>query len=276
VRVATMNLWGRRGAWAERRLVLIDGLRKVRPDIISLQEAIKTVEYDQAADLLGPDFDIVYQRSPEPDGQSAAIATRFPVKNIRELDQRVTARVDSAATTLVAEILAPDPIGPLLFVNHLPSWQLDFALERELQASAAARFVEECLGQRDMHVILAGDLTDPPESASVRLWSGRQSLHGTSVCFRDAWESAHRDDPGDTYTPRNPILADWDWPFQRLDYVFVRCGAHGGPTLAISSCIRIFDEPLDGVWASDHFGVVADLEIPTPRLPPPPNLPAEG
>jgi hypothetical protein len=25
------------------------------------------------------------------------------------------------------------------------------------------------------------------------------------------------------------------------------------------ACERIFDEPVDGVWASDHFGVVADL-----------------
>ena len=27
VRVATLNLWGRRGAWAERRSVLADGFR---------------------------------------------------------------------------------------------------------------------------------------------------------------------------------------------------------------------------------------------------------
>jgi hypothetical protein len=28
VRVATLNLWGRRGAWAERRAVLIDGFSR--------------------------------------------------------------------------------------------------------------------------------------------------------------------------------------------------------------------------------------------------------
>ena len=50
---------------------------------------------------------------------------------------------------------------------------------------------------------------------------------------------------------------------RRIDYVFVRCGDHG-PTLDVSACARIFDEPVDGVWASDHFGVVADLTVPTP------------
>jgi len=58
-------------------------------------------------------------------------------------------------------------------------------------------------------------------------------------------------------------VTSWDWPFRRIDYIFVRCDAHGGPTLAISTCARIFDEPIDGVWASDHFGVVADLALPT-------------
>ena len=40
----------------------------------------------------------------------------------------------------------------------------------------------------------------------------------------------------------------------------VRCVDHG-PTLDVSSCERIFDKPVDGVWASDHFGVVADLAL---------------
>jgi hypothetical protein len=46
--------------------------------------------------------------------------------------------------------------------------------------------------------------------------------------------------------------------------VLVGCGEHGGPTLAVADCALAFDEPVDGVWASDHFGVVADLE-PPPR-----------
>jgi endonuclease/exonuclease/phosphatase family metal-dependent hydrolase len=59
------------------------------------------------------------------------------------------------------------------------------------------------------------------------------------------------------------VVADWDWPFRRLDYILVRCGLHGGPTLEVAACGRIFDEPVEGVWASDHFGLVADLAVPT-------------
>jgi endonuclease/exonuclease/phosphatase family metal-dependent hydrolase len=101
----------------------------------------------------------------------------------------------------------------------------------------------------------------------------RQSLFGASVCYRDAWESAHPQDEGPTYVPDNPILADTDGPFRRLDYILVRCGMHCGPTLAIKRCQRVFDRPVDGVWASDHFGLMADLE-PPPR--PAPSLPNAG
>jgi hypothetical protein len=36
----------------------------------------------------------------------------------------------------------------------------------------------------------------------------------------------------------------------------------------------VFDQPAGGVWASDHFGVMADLDMPHRPEPPPPNLAA--
>jgi endonuclease/exonuclease/phosphatase family metal-dependent hydrolase len=263
VRVVVQNLWGIRGDWDARRAVLASGLRRLEPDLIAFIEAIKTADYDQVFDLLGPDYHVLHQQEREPDGQGASIASRWPLRDAHELDLNVTPRTgDFACTTLIAEILAPEPFTPLVFANHVPNWQLQFEYERELQALAAARFLEELVGERDVHVVLGGDFTSDPDAANVRFITGRQSLDGTSVCYRDAWESVHPGERGETFTRANPLLADWDWPFKRLDYIFVRCGLHGGPTLEIKSCERIFDEAADGVWASDHFGVVADLELP--------------
>src|ERR671924_42434 len=53
----------------------------------------------------------------------------------------------------VAEIVGPEPIGPLLFVNHLPSWKPQLERERELQTVAAARAVEEAVAERPAHVV---------------------------------------------------------------------------------------------------------------------------
>ncbi len=271
VRVATLNLWGRRGPWAERRSVLVDGFRELRPDLVAFQEVIKNDGYDHVIDLLGPGFHVAHQRDREADrqdgtedGQGVSIASRWPLGSVQEVDLDITTRTgDFAHTTLIAEVFAPEPIGPLLFVNHLPSWQLTFEYERELQTVAAARAIEEFVEGREMHVVLAGDFDATPDAASVRFWRGLQSLGSVSVCYRDAWESVHPVELGHTFTARNPLVTaeNDDWALElgrRIDYVMVRCGEHG-PTLNVSACERIFDEPVKGVWASDHFGVVADL-----------------
>jgi endonuclease/exonuclease/phosphatase family metal-dependent hydrolase len=150
----------------------------------------------------------------------------------------------------------------LLFAFHNPSWKLDQAHERELQAVAAAEFLAEFAENGSRHVVVAADLDADPEAASARFWTGRQALGGRSVCYRDAWESTHPEEPGHTFTPENPIMIGRDWPFRRIDYVFVRCGQHEGPTLSISACERIFDAPVEEVWASDHFGLVVELVVP--------------
>ena len=267
VRVATLNLWGRHGAWDERRSVLVDGLRKLQPDIIAFQEAVVTDGYDQVADLLGASYHVAHQAGREVDGTGLSIASRWEVGEVWEETLHVTSRVDPSEIA-VAEILAPGPLGTLLFAHHNPSWQLGFEHERGLQAVAASHLVEDLLGKREVrHVVLAGDFNATPDAASVRFWHGLQSLGDTSVCYRDAWESAHPGDPGHTFSPRNPLVTGGNnWPLElgrRIDYVMVRCGDHG-PTLDVTACERIFDEPVEGVWASDHFGVVADLAIPGP------------
>ncbi|GLV60708.1 hypothetical protein KDH_75270 [Dictyobacter sp. S3.2.2.5] len=265
IRVLTLNLWGRDGAWFDRRSVLKEGLRALQPDLLALQETVKSDGYDQVLDLLGSEWHIVHQRARHANGMGISLASRWPLRELQELDLQVTARIgDFPCGTLIAEIQAPAPVGPLLFVNHFPNWQLDFEHERELQAVAAARVLEERARQWKLHVIVAGDMDAEPTAASIRFWSGYQSLNGLSVCYRDAWASSHPNEPGHTFTPDNPLMAmaNWDWPFRRIDYIFIRCGEHGGPTLKIASCQLIFDQPINGTWASDHFGLIADLTPP--------------
>jgi endonuclease/exonuclease/phosphatase family metal-dependent hydrolase len=265
--VATLNLWGRHGDWQERREVLIAGFRELAPDVIALQEVIVTADYDQAADILDPSLHLAHQQKGLiGDGNSIAIASRWPVSRLYELDQHLTPRTaDFPCTTMIAEIEGPDPIGTLLFVNHFPNYQLNFEYEREIQTVAAARVLEEWVSRRPAHVVVAGDLDADPAAASIRFWTGRQSLDGLSVCYRDAWESANPGEPGHTFTSENALMAanKTDWPFRRIDHIFVRCdNKAGGPTLHIQTCKRIFDEPVNGIWASDHFGVMADLVVP--------------
>ncbi len=59
---------------------------------------------------------------------------------------------------------------------------------------------------------------------------------------------------GISIAPRWPIVAG-----EEVD-INVAPRTDGGPTLRIASCERVLDWPEDGVWASDHFGLTAELE----------------
>lgn len=265
VRVLTHNIFGHHANWEARQRVLTDGLRDLAPDLIALQETMLTDEDDQARQILGDRYHLVHSTAREPGGEGIAIASRWPIMAMRELDLKVTPRTaDFACTTLITEIDAPAPVGPLVFINHFPDWQLHHEHERELQTVLAARAIEEMVAERPRHVVLAGDLDADPDAASVRFLAGKQSLDGMSVCYRNAWASAHPGQPGPTFTSGNPLQAarNWDWPFHQIDHIFVRCGPHGGPTLRIAACELAFAEPAAGVWASDHFGLAADLTLP--------------
>jgi endonuclease/exonuclease/phosphatase family metal-dependent hydrolase len=117
--------------------------------------------------------------------------------------------------------------------------------------------------------VVGGDFNAEPAASSVRFWTGRQSLDGVSAAYRDCWESVHGAEPGWTCDPRNPLTRVEERDVnrgRRIDYLLVRCHDHG-PTLRIVDCRLVLHEPVAHVWASDHYGVVADLEVITSNVP---------
>jgi endonuclease/exonuclease/phosphatase family metal-dependent hydrolase len=265
--VMTMNVLSFDHADGLRRSeVLRNGIRRLRPDVIALQETTLHSGHDQAADLLGEGYVLAHHSSRSPDGVGATLGSRWPVTIIQEVDLHNTPRVDLPwAAALLVEIELPQPFGPILFVHHKPSYQIGYARERELQAVACAQAVEDHVAGRDLHVVLLGDFDDVPESSSIRFLTGKQSLGDLSVGYRDAWSAVHPDDPGHTFTPINPLTMKGEMSLElgrRIDYIMVRCSVHG-PTLDVADCQIAFDKPIDGLWASDHFGVLARLTVPT-------------
>lgn len=270
IRVATLNLFGLRENWVARREVTKAGFADLQPDLVCLQEVVKTSDYDQVHDVLGRGYEVVHHSSRLADGQGDSIASRWPLIGTHEVD--VPAGSGAAgvlSSALAVEIEVPSQVGRTVFVNHPTSFQLTNEVERERQAVAVAGFLERLVAAEPAHVIVAGDLNACPDAASIRFWTGKQSLDGVSVCYRDAWATRHASDPGHTFTPDNILTTtaeDGAWELElgrRIDYILVRC-TERGPTLDISDCRRFLDNPVDGVWASDHFGVTADLSALTP------------
>lgn len=264
LRVMTMNVLAPQYADSPgRRSVLAREIRHLAPDVLALQE----VTPGDVEALVDDDWHVAPHPRWSSDGVGAVLAARHPFGDTRSDTLEVTERTVHTdwCGVVTAELRLPEPLGTVLVVHHKPSWPYGYEHERELQALVAARLAEaaaaECSAR---HTVLLGDLDASPHAASLRFLQGLQALDGVSVCFQDAWATVHPGEPGPTFSPANSLVRQGDMPEasdRRIDYVMLRCGPHG-PTLRVTSCRRVLVEPVNGVQASDHYGVAADLTLP--------------
>jgi endonuclease/exonuclease/phosphatase family metal-dependent hydrolase len=266
--VLTYNMLSRDHADGPRRQGIVrQGLLELQPDIVALQEVTRGAGVDQARELLGDDLTILNHPAEPPDPVGACLATRWPVAAVNSLDLHVGPDAIGLpwAAAVAAEVELPPSIGSVLVVHYKPNWQLTAEALRERQAVATARWIEGLVaGRPDQPVVVLGDFDAAPDAASLRFWTGRQSLNGISVRYEDAWQVCHPGVPGLTFDPRNPLVRAGEMKLERgrrIDYILVRSGLHG-PALDVAACRVVFDQPVDGVWPSDHYGLLADLRRP--------------
>lgn len=265
VRVLTLNVFGPANPdWERRHRLVAEVVRDLDPDVVALQEVPVTTP-DVLDVLLGDGYHRTHFDRPADDGVAGTLATRWPHRVVRRVDLAVGPHVRETlpwAETVIVE--ADTPVGALVVAHHKPSWPFPAEADREQQALLAIDAIEAHVTGRAVHVVVLGDFDATPDSASLQLWRGRRSVGGRSVCYQDAWEYVNPTDPGFTFDLENPLVRDGECATavsRRIDHVLVRSGSHG-PTLQVVGCRRVLDGPVDGVWASDHYGVLADLALP--------------
>jgi endonuclease/exonuclease/phosphatase family metal-dependent hydrolase len=263
--VATWNLWGRYGPWEARQRAIGLWLRAINADVVALQEVWDDGAVNQAralADAYGY-LDVAYAPNLERDGAHSgnAIVSRWPI--LRH-EARLLPRVADGMSddeneeriVLFAEI--DGPRGAVqVFCAHL-SWRSDHSAIRQLQIAEICDFVRECR-PRTFPAMLCGDLNADPASDEIRMLTGRAAVAVPGVIFRDAWELAgHHDEPGFTTANSNPFNAANLDVERRIDYVLVGQPKLGGVGHVVD--VQLFgNAPIEGMWPSDHYGVVAQL-----------------
>lgn len=160
-----------------------------------------------ARELPGDDHQVVHQTQGLIGGgahRGATVATRWPVRAVHEVDLHLTDRTwDYSCGAVIAPVDAP--VGRLVVGSHGNSWAWWAERERELQAVAVVRRIEELVAEAPAHVVLGGDFNAEPHTSSMRFFTGRTSLEGISTAYGDAWEAIRGDEPGHTLDPRNPL-----------------------------------------------------------------------
>jgi len=274
LRFLTLNLWGENGPWQQRMEVLADGVAALAPDVIGLQEVREVPDRvpNQAGELArrhGWHHVFAPSNGWSSGQEGLAIVSRFPI-GAHEAQPLPHSIEKEGRILLSARIDAPAPIGAFwVHTTHL-SYREAEGHKREDQVM----FIDQVVtSHANDHVqIVMGDFNTVPEADEIRWLGGLTTLDGRRVFYQDAWARAHRGQAatgatGVTWTRANDNI-DWmHWltPERRLDYIFTtqvrrdrRASVHGARV--------VFDEPrvaADGtrVFASDHFGVVADVQM---------------
>jgi endonuclease/exonuclease/phosphatase family metal-dependent hydrolase len=216
-------------------------------------DRVYAVAVSWADDLLGPGI--------AAGEEGLAILSRYPI-----LEQRVTqlpqARPTEARILLSARIGAPS--GAVWFHTTHLHYRLDDGVAREEQVVAIDQVIRS-LGREaaDLPQILCGDFNAPPDSDEIRFLRGLHTLAGRRTHFQDAWLRVRPDEPGFTWSSENPqtrALRSLDLD-RRIDYVFVTTRRKDGRG-TVREARRVLDQHDDnGVCASDHFGVLAEVQI---------------
>jgi endonuclease/exonuclease/phosphatase family metal-dependent hydrolase len=259
-RVVTVNIWNRLGPWPQRAPLLREGLLALDADVVGLQEVLDfTGQPNQAEELLaGTGWNIFYAPAWHIGGGLTfgnAIASRHAIRDGACLPLPTPAGLD---TRSIAFARVDAPHGPLpVFVTHLT---VDAHLTRVrcAQARALAEHVARLAPIGEPPPVVMGDFNAEPDADEIRFLRGLTALDGASVYLADAWLASGADGPGHTWDRRNPYALATREPSRRIDYVFSRGPDRYGRGEPLAARVAL-DRPVDGVWPSDHFAVVADL-----------------
>ena len=259
VRIVTWNLWGRLGEWQARAAGIARMLEGLRPDIVCLQETWQNGGDDQAAALakrLGMTHAFAMDRRDGALVQGVAVLSRWPLADVAQRPLPVPDGVVPRNVALRAVV--DGPRGPLLVATtHLIAFPPRSA-QREEQVRALVAFLAERQRQPPI-AIVAGDFNAAPDSEEIRLLTGRRAPAVPGWTFLDAWETAGDGSSGATVTRTNPNSAPLLLPDLRWDYVFVSWPSGPGGVGHPVRCAVVGTEPIDGLVASDHYAVMAEV-----------------
>lgn len=245
--VVTLNLWNDQHDWPSRLNVIVSALRRIRPDVVCLQEVLQNPALRNQAETLG---------------DSLGCHVQFASVDGPERPKRYGNAILTPHPVLVGEQRNLDPADDYRAVAHVRfEWRgravdaYSTHLHHTREGGAIrARQIRHLLAWVDSTrgngaVVLGGDFNCELASPELR---------PVTMRYVDAFHAVHPRASGEeaaTYNARFGVDPG------AIDHVFVEKTPQALKPLA---CEILFREPgPDSVWASDHFGVLARLRTTT-------------
>lgn len=245
--VVTLNLWHDSHDWPKRLGVILGEMRRLRPDVLCLQEVLQNPGLRNQAETLGDSLGC-HVRFASVDGPERpkrygnAILTPHPVladgaRNLEPADDyRAVAHLRFAWGDRAVDAYSTH-------LHHTPQG----AAVRAAQVRHLLAWVDSTRG--DGPVVLAGDF-----NAEL----GTPEMKPVTARYVDAYRAVH---PKASRAEAATFNARFGVDPGAIDHIFVaRRGARRLVPVASEVIFRAVGP--DSVWASDHYGVVAKLRAP--------------
>lgn len=242
VSLVSLNLYHDKDDWPKRRVQIVRTLKELQPDVITLQEVLQHRSLQNQARWLASELGYEwYFISGDPVGSPSrygnAVLTRHPVTR---RGMRLLQPLDDSRTVGFVRIdLQGSPLN--VYVTHL-HWTDAGAAIRARQVADLMAYMDATSG--GIRSLVAGDfnaVADAPELASLRR------------DFVDTYGSLH---PVADTVSSSTLNLKYFAP-RRIDHVFFQRNLFQPLVSEI-----VFDRPdAAGTWASDHFGLYAELRL---------------
>lgn len=277
LRVVTLNFWGTEPPLEKRLGLAVRQLHALNPDVICMQECRPLdgksgrTTADVFADALGMHASYATSCAWE-DGEYAGLPAGEEGLAIVTREKPLATRRIELPERRIAEtrqLLSVQLATGWVHTTHL-HYRLDDGVAREKQVLAIDNEIR-AIGRDNTSAphILCGDFNATPDSDEMRFLRGLTTLDGRRTHFQDAWLRLHRECiPGDgptegiTWSSENELtrpLRSLDID-RRIDYIYVTSRKKDGRG-TIHDCRVTLTEREDGICASDHYAVVADIQV---------------
>ncbi len=257
VRVLTWNIWWRFGPWERRQPAIVATLAQVDADLIALQEVWSDESTNLAAELaakLGYHHVFASAGDYEGFGFGNALLSRWPVAQYESI---MLHGQETGEGPMALFVEVDGPRGRLPIFSIYLNWLHDHSHIRQRQVADLARFVDRVC-PKTFPPIVCGDFNAKPASEEIRMLTGLTTCPVEGLFFHDAWGVAGGEGPGYTWDNVNPYISARFDPNGRIDYILVGEPKARGAGHVVD-CRVTGNDPIDGVWPSDHHAVTAEL-----------------
>lgn len=279
-RVGSLNIWFDVDTWPRRLEVLSSQIAAAELDVLCLQEAVVFSDgSSMAASLarrLGRGWSVAASDAWYPVGShkaGLAVLSRLALAEDPVMVALPGLDMSGTQRRMMVTHFESEEGFPLVVANTHLAWGAQLESLRAQQVFSIDRWFSDNIpltefGQSVVPAVLCGDFNSEPHADSLRFLRGEAVFGKASTFWVDAWLDQNPKEPGFTSSPANAWASEHAArygvvpPRRRVDFVFSRGFVHGRPGRPLrASLFCDHADPRSGLFASDHFGVYADIAL---------------